>query len=41
MSLIGGGTPAIIDANQTLPTPYNLQFDCPLVECDFDMSRRV
>lgn len=39
-SLIGGGTPYVINGSQTLPIPYNLQFECPTIECDFDVTRK-
>lgn len=39
-SLIGGGTPSVINGSQTLPVPYNLQFECPTIECDFDLTRK-
>lgn len=39
-SLVGGGTPYAINGSQTLPIPYNLQFECPTIECDFDMTRK-
>ena len=39
-SLKGGGTPIYIDGSRTLPIPYNLQFECPTIECDFDLTRK-
>ncbi len=39
-SLKGGGTPSTINGSQTLPIPYNLQFECPSVVCDFDLTRK-
>jgi hypothetical protein len=39
-SLKGGGTPTYINGSQTLPVPYNLQFECPTIECDFDVTRK-
>lgn len=39
-SLIGGGTPTYIDGSKTLSIPYNLQFACPTIECDFDVTRK-
>lgn len=39
-SLKGGGTPSVINGSQTFPIPYNLQFECPSVVCDFDLTRK-
>ena len=39
-SLKGGGTPSVIDGSKSLPIPYNLQFACPTIECDFDLTRK-
>lgn len=39
-SLKGGGIPTYIDGSKTLPIPYNLQFECPAIECDFDLTRK-
>lgn len=39
-SLEGGGTPIVVDGTQKLSIPYNIQFSCPTVICDFDMSRK-
>lgn len=39
-ALIGGGTPSVIDGSKILPIPYNLQFECPIIECDFDLTRK-
>lgn len=39
-ALIGGGTPAVIDGSKVLSIPYNLQFECPTIECDFDLTRK-
>ena len=36
--LDGAGLPTSIDGNLQLPSPYNLQFGCPTVNCDFDIS---
>jgi len=39
-SLEGGGTPTVVDGTQKLSIPYNIQFSCPTVICDFDMTRK-
>lgn len=39
-SLEGGGTPTVVDGTQKLSIPYNIQFACPTVICDFDMTRK-
>lgn len=41
VTLEGAGTPSVIDATQTLQSPYNLQFACPTIDCDFTISRKV
>ena len=40
-SLEGGGTPTVVDGTQKLSIPYNIQFACPTVICDFDMTRKI
>lgn len=39
--LDGAGTPTSINGNLQLPSPYNLQFGCPTVNCDFDITRNI
>lgn len=39
-SLEGGGIPTTVDGTQKLSIPYNIQFACPTVICDFDMTRK-
>ncbi len=39
--LEGTGIPTSINGNLQLPSPYNLQFGCPTVNCDFDITRDI
>jgi hypothetical protein len=39
-SLEGGGIPTVVDGTQKLSIPYNIQFSCPTVICDFDITRK-
>lgn len=41
IALEGAGIPAVIDGNQQLPIPYNLQFACPVKNCDFTVVRKI
>lgn len=41
IALEGAGTPEVIDGNQQLPIPYNLQFACPVKNCDFTVARKI
>jgi len=41
IALEGTGIPTVIDGNQQLPIPYNLQFACPIIDCDFNITRKV
>ncbi len=39
--LEGAGTPAYVNGSQTLSIPYNLQFACPVIDCDFNITRKI
>lgn len=41
VALEGAGTPTSVDGNQQLVVPYNLQFSCPVIDCDFNITRKV
>jgi hypothetical protein len=41
IALEGAGIPTIVDGNQQLPIPYNLQFACPVKDCDFTITRKI
>ena len=41
VALEGAGIPAFVDGNQQLVVPYNLQFACPTIDCDFNITRKV
>lgn len=41
VALQGAGIPAIVDGNQQLPLPYNLQFACPVKNCDFTITKKA
>lgn len=41
VALEGAGTPPFIDGSQKLEIPYNLQFACPVIDCDFNITRKV
>lgn len=41
VALGGTGTPPVIDATKTLAIPYNLQFACPTIDCEFNVTRKV
>jgi hypothetical protein len=41
VALEGAGIPAFVDGNQQLIVPYNLQFACPILDCDFNITRKV
>lgn len=38
--LTGAGYPVQIDGTKPLPIPYNLMFDCPVPNCDFNITRK-
>lgn len=40
VTLEGAGEPAIIDGTQKLPVPLNLMFNCPIPNCDFNITRK-
>lgn len=40
IALEGAGVPTVVDGNQQLPLPYNLQFACPVKNCDFTITRK-
>ena len=40
VTLEGGGIPAVVDGTKQLPIPYNLQFVCPTINCDFNVTRK-
>lgn len=39
-ALEGAGIPPVIDATKTVITPYNLQFACPTIDCEFSVARK-
>lgn len=39
--LEGAGLPLLTDGNLQLPNPYNLQFACPSIDCNFDITRNI
>lgn len=39
--LEGAGIPTFIDGSQKLEIPYNLQFACPVIDCDFNITRKI
>lgn len=41
VALEGAGIPTSVDGNQQLIVPYNLQFACPTIDCDFNITRKV
>lgn len=41
VALEGEGVPPFIDGSQKLEIPYNLQFACPIIDCDFNITRKV
>lgn len=41
IALEGAGIPTVVDGNQQLPIPYNLQFACPVKNCDFTVTRKI
>lgn len=41
IALEGAGIPTFVDGNQQLIVPYNLQFACPVIDCDFNITRKV
>jgi hypothetical protein len=41
VALPGAGNYPLIDGTTKLPTPYNLQFACPVISCDFNITRNV
>lgn len=41
IALEGAGIPDVVDGNQQLPIPYNLQFACPIKNCDFTITRKI
>ena len=40
IALEGAGIPAVVDGTKQLPIPYNLQFECPTINCDFNVTRK-
>lgn len=40
VALEGAGTPSVVDATKTLIIPYNLQFVCPTIDCEFSVARK-
>ncbi len=41
IALEGAGIPTVVNGNQQLPLPYNLQFACPIKNCDFTVARKI
>jgi hypothetical protein len=41
IALEGAGIPTSINGSQKLEIPYNLQFACPIIDCDFNITRKV
>lgn len=41
IALEGAGIPTVVNGNQQLPIPYNLQFACPVKNCDFTITRKI
>jgi hypothetical protein len=41
VALESAGIPTVVDGNQTLPSPYNVQFACPVIDCEFNITRKV
>ena len=41
VALEGVGIPTFIDGSEKLEIPYNLQFACPIIDCDFNITRKV
>lgn len=41
IALEGVGVPTTIDGSKKLPSPYNLQFACPVKNCDFTITRKI
>ncbi len=41
VALEGAGVPPFIDGSQKLEIPYNLQFACPIIDCDFNITRKA
>ncbi len=39
--LEGAGIPTYVNGSQTLTIPYNLQFACPVIDCDFNITRKI
>ena len=40
VALEGAGIPAVVDGTKQLPIPYNLQFECLTINCDFNVTRK-
>ena len=40
VALDSAGEPAQIDGTKPLPTPYDLMFNCPVSNCDFNVTRK-
>ena len=40
VALEGAGVPAVVDGTKQLPIPYNLQFACSIINCDFNITRK-
>lgn len=41
IALEGAGTPTVVNGYLQLPIPYNLQFACPVKDCDFTITRKI
>ena len=41
LALNGAGIPPVIDGSQKLDIPYNIQFACPTIDCDFSITRDI
>lgn len=41
IALEGAGIPTVVNGNQQLSLPYNLQFACPVKDCDFTITRKI
>ncbi len=41
ITLEGAGIPTAIDGRQHLDIPYNIQFACPTIDCDFNITRKM
>lgn len=41
IALEGAGIPVVVDGTKQLSIPYNLQFACPVKNCDFTITRKI